>query len=239
MPSSHELRPRTRSASTALLSAALGGLLSLAGCSDPGATVTPPAVDAATDTARTAAATDTATDTARADASPADASAPDVSTADASAPDASATDSAVVDASAPDASATDSAVVDASPADVTVADAGPSLDASADAASDVRVEAGPFPFDVARPDARRADPDAGCDVVPTRLVTYTDAATGISLETFTAACDSAGGYVEIHPHCGGANSCAGFSIDTDRGQYSEHTCAGLNTCTGFSCVIPP
>ncbi len=224
MPSSHELRPRTRSASTALLSAALGGLLSLAGCSDPGATVTPPAVDAATDTARTDAATDTATDTARADASPADASAPDVSTAD---------------ASAPDASATDSAVVDASPADVTVADAGPSLDASADAASDVRVEAGPFPFDVARPDARRADPDAGCDVVPTRLVTYTDAATGISLETFTAACDSAGGYVEIHPHCGGANSCAGFSIDTDRGQYSEHTCAGLNTCTGFSCVIPP
>lgn len=238
MPSSHELRPRTRSASTALLSAALGGLLSLAGCSDPGATVTPPAVDAATDTARTDAATDTATDTARADASPADASAPDVSTADASAPDASATDSAVVDASAPDASATDSAVVDASPADVTTADAGPSLDASTDA-SDARVEAGPFPFDVARPDARRANPDAGCDVVPTRLVTYTDAATGISLETFTAACDSAGGYVEIHPHCGGMNSCAGFSLDTDRATYSEHTCAGLNTCTGFSCVIPP
>ena len=72
-----------------------------------------------------------------------------------------------------------------------------------------------------------------------RLVTYSDAATGITLEAFTAACDAAGGYVEVHPHCGGANSCAGFSYDSDRGTYTEHTCAGLNTCTGYSCVIPP
>ena len=47
-----------------------------------------------------------------------------------------------------------------------------------------------------------------------------------------------GGFVEIHPHCGGANSCGGFSFDETIGVFSEHNCAGLNTCTGYTCVLP-
>jgi hypothetical protein len=45
-----------------------------------------------------------------------------------------------------------------------------------------------------------------------------------------------GGTIEIHPHCGGANSCGGFSFDETIGVYTEHTCQGLNTCTGYTCV---
>jgi hypothetical protein len=57
-------------------------------------------------------------------------------------------------------------------------------------------------------------------------------------EKFEMACEEAQGTLEVHPHCGGANSCKGFSYDTDVGVYSEHTCMGLNTCTGWSCVVP-
>jgi len=78
----------------------------------------------------------------------------------------------------------------------------------------------------------------GCDVAPDRVITYSDAAPDTSLETFTALCNTAGGHIEIAPHCGGMNTCAGFSYDYATGVYTEHTCAGLNTCGGYSCVIP-
>ena len=80
--------------------------------------------------------------------------------------------------------------------------------------------------------------DARCDADRVRVVTSRDAAMPISLEDFTALCDAASGYIEVHPHCGGFNSCAGFSYDQTIGVWSEHTCAGLNTCTGYTCVIP-
>ncbi|RYE84651.1 MAG: hypothetical protein EOO75_17860 [Myxococcales bacterium] len=57
-------------------------------------------------------------------------------------------------------------------------------------------------------------------------------------EAFKALCDAEGGTMEIHPHCGGANSCKGFSYDSDTDVFTEHTCKGLNTCTGYSCVLP-
>jgi hypothetical protein len=183
-------------ASNALLTAALSGLLCLTASCTPGPS-NPPADSGV------------ATDSPAVDSAPApdavlvqDAAAP---TPDASeAPDSSATP----DASAPDASALDASVSD---------------DASAmDAATDVR----------------RVSAEAGCDVVPDRVITSTDAAFGLTLEIFTAMCDRAGGFVEIHPHCGGANTCKGFSYDEGVHVFTEHTCAGLNTCNGYSCVIP-
>lgn len=60
----------------------------------------------------------------------------------------------------------------------------------------------------------------------------------LTLGQFSEQCQEAGGVVETHSHCGGANTCKGFSYDSDTDVYSEHTCRGYNTCTGFSCVIP-
>lgn len=57
-------------------------------------------------------------------------------------------------------------------------------------------------------------------------------------EKFTAMCDEKGGTIEIHPHCGGANSCKGMSYDTATHVLTEHTCKGMNTCAGYSCVLP-
>ena len=151
---------------------------------------------------------------AAADASPAPDAAPDATQA-ADASDATAPS----EASAPDVNELPDSTV--SPDSSSSDDGGTSMmDASA-------------PSDVVRP-----DPDAGCDVVPDRVITVTDAAFGFTLESFTALCDRAGGYVEVHPHCGGANSCKGFSYDEGVHVWTEHTCAGLNTCNGFSCVIP-
>ena len=62
--------------------------------------------------------------------------------------------------------------------------------------------------------------------------------TSVTLESFSAQCDARHGRLEIHPHCGGANSCKGMSYDAGTHVLSEHTCAGLNTCNGFSCVEP-
>jgi hypothetical protein len=56
-------------------------------------------------------------------------------------------------------------------------------------------------------------------------------------EKFRDACEDAMGTLEAHAHCGGLNSCEGFSYDITIGVYSEHGCAGLNTCTGWSCVL--
>jgi hypothetical protein len=60
----------------------------------------------------------------------------------------------------------------------------------------------------------------------------------LSLEDFTMDCDDRGGVVELHAHCGGVNTCRGFSYDDSIQVLTEHTCRGLNTCSGFSCVIP-
>ena len=59
----------------------------------------------------------------------------------------------------------------------------------------------------------------------------------LSLEMFKAMCDARHGVVEIHPHCGGENTCRGFSFDTGTGTLTEHECRGLNTCAGYSCII--
>ena len=60
---------------------------------------------------------------------------------------------------------------------------------------------------------------------------------GMTAEAFTAACDDRGGTVEVIPHCGGLNTCKGFSYDTSTQLLSEHTCKGAATCGGWNCVI--
>jgi hypothetical protein len=112
----------------------------------------------------------------------------------------------------------------------------PAMDASTEATTDADAAITQDTRDAAL-DVRRPI-DATCDVVPDRHITSSDAAFGITLEIFTEMCDRAGGWVEIHPHCGGANSCRGFSYDEGTHVFTEHTCAGLNTCNGFSCVLP-
>ncbi|MFO0562821.1 MAG: hypothetical protein U0269_32680 [Polyangiales bacterium] len=185
-------RPAT--ASSALLTAALSGLLCLTSACAPATHPSDGSQDSAQDAAQTPESS-----------TPQDsASTPDVIAQ----PDASSTP----DASEPDASV-------------------PAMDASAEAAADA-ASAQDAALDVRRPI------DATCDVVPDRHITSSDAAFGITLEIFTAMCDRAGGWVEIHPHCGGANSCRGFSYDEGVHVFTEHTCAGLNTCNGFSCVLP-
>jgi hypothetical protein len=183
-------RPAT--ASSALLSAALSGLLCLTAACAP---ATRPS-DAAQDAAQS----------------------PEGSTPQ----DSSSTPDVIAQ---PDANSTP----DASEPDASV----PAMDASAEASA----EGDASTTQDAALDVRRPI-DATCDVVPDRHITSSDAAFGITLEIFTAMCDRAGGWVEIHPHCGGANSCRGFSYDEGVHVFTEHTCAGLNTCNGFSCVLP-
>lgn len=222
-PLHDSLRSRAPVASSALLSAALGGLLSLApGCAPKaeqpeGGTVTDAgsgseaSVEAGAEASVDASAPVDASPLAEASV-PADTSAP----ADASAP---------TDASAPSDA---SAPVDASaPLDVTPID----VIAAPDATPDAGFDAGPD----AASDA--VGPDVGCDIVPDRVITYSDAGVGITLTTFRARCDAMGGFIEVHPHCGGANTCGGFSYDETTGIYTEHSCAGLNTCTGYTCVL--
>jgi len=60
----------------------------------------------------------------------------------------------------------------------------------------------------------------------------------ITEESFREECEKLNGTVEVHPSCGGANSCRGMSYDLDTHVYTEHTCKGLNTCRGFSCLLP-
>lgn len=54
---------------------------------------------------------------------------------------------------------------------------------------------------------------------------------------FESMCDERSGRVEVIPHCGGLNTCKGFSFDLTTGLLSEHTCRGAATCTGWNCVI--
>jgi hypothetical protein len=61
----------------------------------------------------------------------------------------------------------------------------------------------------------------------------------LTLERFTADCDTWHGVVQIPPHCGGFNSCRGMSYDSGTEVLTEHTCRGLSSCAGFSCVLCP
>ncbi len=85
-------------------------------------------------------------------------------------------------------------------------------------------------------DVRTGDVPFVCDVQADRVIVYSDATPSLPLDVFQALCNRVGGTIEIHPHCGGANSCGGFSYDETIGVYTEHTCQGLNTCTGYTCV---
>lgn len=78
------------------------------------------------------------------------------------------------------------------------------------------------------------DPDGG-----TPHITSSSLVADMTVERFTADCDARSGTVELHSHCGGLNSCQGFSYDTGTQVLTEHTCRALNTCAGYSCVVPP
>ena len=219
MPDIHDL-PRPR-ASSALATAALGGLLCFtASCGDSS-----PATDAGADvsaptdrggTTDTGSATDTGAVTDSGSPTDTDSVADSGASTDSGNPTdtGAATDSgSPTDAGA----ATDVvAVADVSaPLDASVvADATTSLDASA-------ADVAPFV----------------CDVQADRSVTLTRPDASFTREEFDALCDRLGGFVEFHPHCGGANSCRGVSYDQTIGVYSEHGCQGLNTCTGYTCVL--
>jgi hypothetical protein len=70
-------------------------------------------------------------------------------------------------------------------------------------------------------------------------ITASEVDTTMTLTRFTALCDEAGGQVETHPHCGGVNTCRGFSYDETIHTFTEHSCKGANTCAGWSCVLGP
>jgi hypothetical protein len=59
----------------------------------------------------------------------------------------------------------------------------------------------------------------------------------LSEDAFASLCDAQHGVVEVHPHCGGANSCRGFSYDSGTEALTEHTCRAMNTCAGWSCIV--
>jgi hypothetical protein len=60
----------------------------------------------------------------------------------------------------------------------------------------------------------------------------------MTFDTFKSECMQQQGKLEMHSHCGGMNSCNGFSYDTTTQVFTEHTCKALNTCSGYSCVVP-
>ncbi len=70
------------------------------------------------------------------------------------------------------------------------------------------------------------------------MITASRTIPNLSLEQFSLDCEELGGVVELHAHCGGVNTCRGFSYDDVTQVLTEHTCRALNTCSGFSCVIP-
>jgi hypothetical protein len=73
----------------------------------------------------------------------------------------------------------------------------------------------------------------------TGVVTSSEVVATMTLEQFTLDCEARGGVLELHPHCGGFNSCKGMSYDTGSLVLTEHTCRALNTCGGFSCIVCP
>jgi len=54
----------------------------------------------------------------------------------------------------------------------------------------------------------------------------------LSLEDFTELCQEAGGVVETHAACGGANTGPGFSYDDATDVCTEHPCPGYNPRRG-------
>ena len=78
----------------------------------------------------------------------------------------------------------------------------------------------------------------GCGSDGDASVTSSTTDPSMTLERFTAMCNARQGAVELHSHCGGANSCSGISYDTGTHVLTEHGCKGLNTCAGYSCVVP-
>jgi hypothetical protein len=85
------------------------------------------------------------------------------------------------------------------------------------------------------------DKPAACPHAPDggrRTITAVRSEPEMTLERFTDECDAANGKVELHAHCGGVNTCAGFSYDDATHALTEHTCCALNTCSGYSCVVP-
>ena len=68
-------------------------------------------------------------------------------------------------------------------------------------------------------------------------ITASSVVADMTLERFTADCDARNGTVELHAHCGGVNTCQGFSYDDATLVLTEHTCRALNTCSGYSCVV--
>jgi hypothetical protein len=71
------------------------------------------------------------------------------------------------------------------------------------------------------------------------VVTYSANVTGMTYERFKANCDALHGTVEIPPHCGGFNTCMGWSYWSETQQLTRHTCRGLSSCVGYSCVLCP
>lgn len=82
------------------------------------------------------------------------------------------------------------------------------------------------------------EPPLGCDdPAATPTVTASRVLEDMTLEQFSEACEARHGTLEIHPHCGGVNSCRGMSFDETIQTFTEHTCRGQNTCAGYSCII--
>ena len=250
---------RSPSASSALLTAALGGLLCFApGCSsgtdgsnDAGTRTDVPSGDRGGSDASVDAAppVDVAVDAGTpADVPPSpDVAAPVDASVDAGAPTDVSADVPATDAVTP-ADRSDPVDAGASPDAGTAAD-GASVDGGASLDAGAARDGGTFDataLDATAVDATAADAqvdaaaghDVICDVQADRQIVRLDAATGLTLDAFTVMCNGLGGFVEIHPHCGGMNSCSGFSYDTNDGTFTQHNCASLNTCTGYSCVIP-
>jgi len=133
-------------------------------------------------------------------------------------------------------------------ADVAVSDSGAPSDSapndtaadstSDETATDSSVGADTTAADVSDLDAAIFDGDAACDVTDARVITSTVSDPGMTLDDFAAMCAALGGFVEIHPECGGHVTCKGLSYDQLTGLLTSHTCAGLNSCQGFSCILP-
>src|SRR5690606_10275136 len=92
----------------------------------------------------------------------------------------------------------------------------------------------------ATPDAAGGDAAAGepSDDAAVPRITLSQVDETVTEASFRTQCEELNGTIELHPSCGGANSCRGMSYDIDTHVYTEHTCKGLNTCRGFSCVLP-
>ncbi len=138
----------------------------------------------------------------------------------------------------PDAGVTADAasVEDAQP----TADTGTPSDASAAADAEIEAETDATSLPDADPssDAGAVDAAIVCEAgTDGGVITSSTVVSDMTLEKFTAQCDNLGGTVEIHPHCGGSNSCKGMSYDEGTQLFTEHTCKGLNTCAGYSCVV--